>query len=276
MRMLLRLFSRLATLFTRKRSDLDLEAEMQSHLAMHIEDNLRSGMTPPQARREALMKLGGIEQTKELYRERRSLPWLETFLKDFRYSCRSLRKNPGFTTVAVLTLALGVSVNATMFSSVSAFLLRRPPGRDPDRVAVVSAVSAVPAFLSDAKRVSVPNYLAWRSANHVFTEMAAADPYRTVNLAPEGQPEAVAAAAVSLEYFRVLGVQPQFGRTFASGEDQPGRDHVVILSYDLWVRRYGSDPTIVTRTTRLNRSDYSVVGVMPESFQLLGFTPKLW
>src|SRR5215470_14306431 len=174
MRMLLRLFSRLATLFTRKGNDLDLEAEMQSHLAMHIEDNLRSGMTPPQARREALMKLGGVEQTKQLYRERRSLPWLETFLKDFRYSCRSLRKNPSFTIVAVLTLALGISVNATMFSLLSAFLLRKPPGRDPDRVAVVTSVTSAAAYHPDAFRVSAPNYLAWRTANHVFDEMAAA------------------------------------------------------------------------------------------------------
>src|SRR5262249_15459710 len=160
----------------------DLDAEMQSHLAMHIEDNLRAGMTPQQARRDALLKLGGLEQTKEMYRERRRLPFLETFLNDLRYSCRALRKNPGFTTVAVLTLALGVAVNATMFSLVSAFLLRRPPGRDPDRVAVISSVNPAHVFNADTSLISAPNYLAWREANHVFAEMAAADYSRTVNL----------------------------------------------------------------------------------------------
>jgi putative ABC transport system permease protein len=270
------LFFRLAAPFTRRSSEIDLDAEMQSHLDMHIEDNLRTGMSPQQARKEALMKLGGVEQTKEAYRERRGLPWLETFLKDFRYSCRALQKNPGFTTVAVLTLALGIAVNATMFSLVSAFLLRRPAGRDPERVAVVSSISATPTFLADAQRVSVPNYLVWSAANHVFTEMAATDPYRTVNMSSDHQPEAVNAAAVSLNYFRVLGVEPQFGRTFANGEDQPGRERVVILSHDLWVRRFGSDPSIITRTIRLNRSDYSVIGAMPETFQLMGFTNKLW
>src|SRR5437773_9248270 len=102
---------------------------------------------------------------------------METFVMDLRLSIRMLVKKPGFTAIAVLTLALGIAVNATVFSLVSAFLLRRPPGRDPERVAVVASVSAAPAFLSDARRVSAPNYLAWRAANHVFTEMAAADPY---------------------------------------------------------------------------------------------------
>src|SRR5262249_32268556 len=156
--------------------------------------------------------------------------FLETFLNDLRYSCRALRKNPGFTTVAVLTLALGVAVNATMFSLVSAFLLRRPPGRDPDRVAVISSVNPAHVFNADTSLISAPNYLAWREANHVFAEMAAADYSRTVNLSflnspaeagqatSSSQPEALWAAGVSLNYFRVLGVEPQIGRTFTSGE----------------------------------------------------------
>ena len=276
MKLLRRLLLRVAALFTRRSGEIDLEAEMQSHLAMHMEDNLRAGMAPQQARREALMKLGGVEQTKEAYRDRRNLPRLETFLKDLRFSCRSLRKNPGFTAVAVLTLALGIAVNATMFSLLSAFLLRRPPGRDPDRVAVVTSVTSASAYHPDTFRVSAPNYLAWRTANHVFDEMAAADNFRTANLFTGTQPEALRAAAVSPEYFRLLGVEPSLGRTFAAGEDQPGHDHVVILSQPLWERRFGSDPDIVERTIRINRTDYAVVGVMPASFQMLGYTPQLW
>ena len=199
-----------------------------------------------------------------------------TLRADLQLAFRLLAKKPGFTSIAVVTLALGIAVNATMFSMVSAFLLRHPPGRDPSRVTVVTSVNPAPGFLPDATPVSAPNYLAWRDANHVFADMAAADEYRTVSLTAQGQPEALRSAAVSPNYFSVLGVSPQLGRTFASGEDQPGRDHVVILSHELWERRFGSDPSIWKGTIRLNRENYAVVGVMPASFRLLGFTPQVW
>jgi putative ABC transport system permease protein len=233
-------------------------------------------MSAQEARREALMKLGGVAQTEERYRERRGLPIVEVLLQDLRFGARMLRKNPGFTAVAVVTLALGIAVNATMFSLVSAFLLRPPPGREPQRVVVVSSVNPNQAFQADAYPVSAPNYLAWRQANHVFADMAAADEYRTVNLTSQGQPEALRSAAVSPNYFRVLGVSPQLGRTFEAGEDQPGRDHVIVLSHDLWERQFGSDASLIGRTIRLNRENYTVIGVMPASFRLLGFPPQLW
>jgi len=267
---------RLWAMFRREARDTELSEELESHVQMHIEDNLRRGMNPQQARREALMKLGGVAQTEESYRERRGLPIVEVLLQDLRFGARMLRKNPGFTAVAVVTLALGIAVNATMFSLVSAFLLRRPPGREPQRVVVVSSVNPNQAFQADAYPVSAPNYLAWRQANHVFADMAAADEYRTVNLTSQGQPEALRSAAVSPNYFRVLGVSPQLGRTFEDGEDQPGRDHVIVLSHDLWERQFGSDASLIGRTIRLNRENYTVIGVMPASFRLLGFPPQLW
>src|SRR5499427_4683581 len=221
---------------------------------------------------------------------------MTVFRSDMRLALRIVSKNLGFTAVAVLTLALGIAVNATMFSLVSAFLLRRPAAADPDRVIVVSSVSPSGGFLPDANSVSLPNYLAWRVANDVFTDLAAADEFRTVNLVVPagtselaalgagssqsqsalGQPEAVRSAAVTPNYFRALGVSPQMGRTFADGEDQPGHEHVVVLSHDLWVRRFAADPTIVGRSVLLNREDYTVVGVMQKNFQLLGFIPQLW
>ena len=218
---------------------------------------------------------------------------MTTFRSDLQLALRLLTKKPGFTIVAVLTLALGIAVNATMFSMVSAFLLRRPAGRDPDRIVVISSVNPNPVFRPDTSPVSPPNYLAWREANDVFTEMAAADEYRTANLGGVGQlaagsqaapsdaavsaqPEALLSAAVSANYFRVLGVSTQLGRTFADGEDQPGRDRVVILSHDLWVRRFGSDSSVLGRSLRLNRENYAVVGVMPANFHLMGFTAQLW
>src|SRR5712675_877565 len=212
---------------------------------------------------------------------------METLRSDLRLAIRMLLKKPGFTAAAVITLALGIAVNATMFSMVSAFLLRRPPGREPERVAVVSSVNPAPGFQADANPVSAPNYFAWREANHAFAETAAADEYRTVSLSSQGatahgqssvasQPEALRSAAVSPNYFSVLGISPHLGRTFADGEDQQGRDHVAILSHELWERRFGSDASLIGRTVRLNRENYTVIGVMPPNFRLLGFTPQLW
>src|SRR5262249_30115147 len=221
---------------------------------------------------------------------------MTVFLFDMRLALRIVSKNLGFTAVAVLTLALGIAVNATMFSLFSAFLLRRPAPAAPDRVVVVSSVSPSGGFLPDANSVSPPNYLAWRQANDVFTDLAAADEFRIVNLvvaagASEwalaegralsqsgafGQPESVRSAAVTPRSFRVLGVPPQLGGTFADAEDQLGHDHVVVLSHDLWVRHFAADPAIVGRSVRLNREDYRVVGVMQKNFQLLGFIPQLW
>lgn len=214
---------------------------------------------------------------------------MQTFRADLRLAFRMLAKKPGFMVVAVLTLALGIAVNATMFSLVSAFLLRRPPVHDADRIVVVSSVNPNPVFNPDASPISAPNYLAWREASRVFADTAAADEYRTVNLTPalnqvEGsaragvatEPEVIRSAAVTSHYFNVLAVSAQFGRTFMEGEDQPGQSHVVVLSHDLWERRFGSDPAILGRTIRLNREDYTVIGVMPANFHLMGFIAQLW
>lgn len=197
-------------------------------------------------------------------------------LHDGRYVIRQLRKNPGFTSIAVITLTLGIAINATMFSLVSAILLRRPPGRDPDRIAVVTTIDPAGGFQADISAVSVPNYLAWRDSNSVFSEMAAADMYQTVGLTSGRLSEAVHSAAVSANFFSLLGSSAEKGRTFAPGEDQGGQDHVVVLSHSLWQRRFGADPSIVGRTIRLNRETYTVIGIMPGRFRMLGFTPELW
>src|SRR5437879_6071313 len=272
----------LKQLFSRHHQYNDLSEEIQAHLEEKIEDLVAGWMSRNKATYEARREFGSVRLTEEDSRTVWRWPSFEDFLMDLRYGLRMLRKDTGFTAVAVLTLALGIAVNATMFSLVSGFLLARPPGREPERVAAITSVNPAGGFLPDASAVSAPNYLAWRQANHVFEDMAAADVYRTVNLSPqyqstaEGQPEPLRDAAVSPNYFSVLGVSPQLGRTFSDGEDQPGRDHVAILSHELWERRFGSDASLIGRTIRLNRENYTVIGVMPASFSLLGFPHQLW
>ena len=270
-------FHRVTSIFRRKKLDRDLDAELAAHLDLATEENLQRGLSPEEARRQALIRFGGTQQAIEQHRDARGLPGLEVLIQDLRYAVRALFKNPGFTIAVVITLALGIAVNATMFSLVSAFLLRRPVVHEPDRVVVVTSINPARGFLPDSNPVSAPNYFAWREATDVFSDISAADEYRTVSLtAAQGKPEALPSAAVSANYFDVLGVAAHLGRTFSEGEDQPGRDHVVILSHELWERRFGSNPVLIDSTIRLNREDYVVIGVMPASFRLLGFTPQVW
>ena len=271
----------------RARMEREMEAELRFHIEGFAEDLVRSGVPRTEALRRARIEFGGVERAKEECREARGVSLFDGLTQDFLYAVRTLRKNSGFTAIAVLTLALGIAVNATMFGLVSAFLLRRPPGRDPSRVVVVSGINPAQSFQSDLNGVSAPNYLALREANHVFEEVAAADEYRTVSLTAQGgetsgqltstgRPEALRASAVTPNYFRVLGVSTQFGRTFAEGEDQPEHEHVAILSHELWERRFGSDPSLIGGTIRLNRENYAVIGVMPANFRMMGFVPQLW
>ena len=268
--------TRLRGLFKKELRERELSAEMESHLQLHIEDNLRAGMSPAQARREALMKLGGIEQTKENYRERRGLPLLEVFLQDIRFGTRMLRKNPGFTLAAVLTLALGISANATIFSFVNAVLYKRPPVYDPDRVLVVYGTSAARAWGANLNPVSAPNYFNWKLENPVFSDLAASEPYVSVNLTGNGEPERVSANRATANYFAVLGVTPFLGRTFAAGEDQPGHDRVVLLDFRFWEQKFGSNPNIIGKSIRLNGEEHTIIGVLPQRFQILSFRSQVW
>jgi hypothetical protein len=245
---------RLAALFQRSQINADVDEELRSHIHHRADDLERSGLPRGEAERRARIEFGGQVRYKEECREAMGTHFFDTLLQDLRIGTRMLRRAPGLTVIAVLTLALGIAVNATMFALVSAFLLAHPPGREPDRVAVVTSVDPAPVFQGDVTPVSAPNYFAWRAANHVFEDVAAADEGRTVSLTSSGQsgttrdstgagqPEMLPSAAVTPNYFNVLGVAPQLGRAFAAGEDRLGQDHVVILSHDLWVRRFGLRP----------------------------------
>src|SRR5580700_5467679 len=229
---------RLLGLFHKGRSERDLSDEMENHLALEIQDKLRSGMSPEEARRQALVKLGGMEQAKELYRDRKSIPILETTLRDLGYSLRTLRKSPGFALTAVITLALGVAVNTTIFGMVSPILLRKPPVSNADCVVTVSSINKTsPQALSG---VSVPDFIAWRQQVHSLRDLAAATS-GDVTLSGGTEPQRVAALNVTANYFQAMDVPAAMGRTFLPGEDEAGHEHTVVLSHKLWQSRFNFD-----------------------------------
>jgi predicted permease len=270
-------FLRVSGLFHKERRDRELDAELESHLQMHVEDNLRAGMTPDEARRQALIKLGGVEPTKEKYRERRGLPIIETTLQDVRFGFRVLVANPGVTVVAIVTLALAIGVNTTIFSAANGFLLRKPPVPDPDRLMVISSINpAKDAYAPDRAAVSALDYLDWSAQATSFTELAASDS-DDFTVSGDSAPQRSLGARVSPNYFHVLGVTPALGRGIHPDENQPGRDGVVILSDELWQERFGGDPNVLGRTIKVNGNRSTIIGVMPRTFRLWSqFQAELW
>jgi predicted permease len=261
---------RFASLFDKRRKDQELQDEMESHIQMHTEDNLQLGMTPEEARRQAMIKFGGMESTKEAFRDQRGLPLLETLWQDLRYGARMLRKNPGFTTVAVLTLALGIGVNTSMFSALQTMLARPLPY--PDAGNLVQVFQTSPHSRREPHH-SVANFLDYRALNPDFEFVAAMDA-KPFNLSEPGQPpERVQGLQVSADFFPLLGIHPALGRVFTAEEDRPGRNNVVILDYGFWLRRFVGDTNIIGRVIRLDGESVTVVGVMPSRFhdvQLMG------
>lgn len=262
MRRLREWMARLGGLFNKSRQDWELEAEIESHLQLHIEDNLRSGMTPDEARRQAMLQFGGIESAKEAYRDQRGLPVLEAFFQDIRFGVRQLRQNPGFTAVAVLTLALGIGVNTAIFSVVDAVLLR--PLAYPDSGQLVSLSERGPDWSGGS--LSYPNFADWRSQQSVF-ETFGAYTVNSFTLTGAAEPVRLTGALVSADVFAALRTQPEIGRVFREEEDRPGAPSVAVISHALWRNRFGSDAGIVNRTINLGGVSYAVLGVMPAGFE---------
>ena len=267
MRKLREFVQRFGGLFNKQRKDRELDDEIESHLQLHIEDNLRLGMTPEEARREAMITLGGIESTKEAYRDQRGLPFLETFFRDLRYGARMLFKNPGFTAVAVLTLALGIGANTAIFSIVNGVILKPLPFREPDRLVTV--------WERDLHRnveqefVTPPNYADWKEQNRVFDQMAYWNGVESVNLVMREGVEKARRACAESSLFSILRAVPLLGRSFLPEEDQLQGNRVAILSYDLWQRRFAGNSNVLGQSFTLgahNGRDYTVIGVMPPGF----------
>ena len=198
---------------------------------------------------------------------------METLLKDVRYAVRGLVKRPGFTIIALITLALGIGANTAIFSVVNAVLLRPLPFRDPEQLVIVWEDATFAGFPLNTPAPA--NYVDWKTQNQSFTDMAATAE-TSFNITGDGDPERVTAYSVTANFFPVLGVQPLLGRGFLPEEDRPGANKVVVLSYKLWQTRYGGDPQIINRDIQLNGEKHSVVGVMPASFQFLESYVRMW
>jgi putative ABC transport system permease protein len=254
---------RIAGLFKRQKHDHEFAAEVQSHLQLHIEDNLRVGMNAADARREALMKLGGVEQTKEIYRERRGLPLLETFWEDLRYAARMLRNNPGFTVVATLTLALGIGANTAIFSIVNAVVLRPLPYKDSSRMVTFhTKTSMFPSF-------TLPlTWPAFQEVRSQATPLEEATAYWETDrtLTGRDQPEVLPVTAVSTGFFEELGASADQGRLLSDQDHQPGQDRVAVISNALWRTRFANDPKVVGQQLILDKEIYTVVGVAAKGF----------
>ncbi|HEX8290318.1 MAG TPA: ABC transporter permease [Pyrinomonadaceae bacterium] len=249
--------ARLAGLAGRDECDRELAEELETHLQFQTEENLRAGMSPQEARRRALVKLGGAAQAREECRRRRGLPVLEDLWQDIRYGARMLMKKPGFTFVAVLTLGLGVGANTAIFSVVNALVLRPLPYAEPDRLVMVSA---------GGREASPADFFDWQAQSRTLDDLSALS-YWNANLGGVEAPERIQGFLVTAGLFPMLGVRPMMGRTFTPEEMRKENDGVVVLSYEVWRRVLGSDRSVLGKTLTINARQRTVVGVMPPGFQ---------
>ncbi len=259
-------FVRIGGLFKKEVRDHEFSAELEANLQLHIEDNLRAGMSQAQARREAVMKLGGLEQTKEAYRERMGLPMLETFLQDFRFAARMLRKNPGVTMIVVLTLALGVGANTAIFGLVNGLLLQRLPVPAAEQIVALAIQSGSSSL--GALGFSYPQFVEFREQTAPNCEVFGSATACRLNFTAEGHSDTLTIGGVSSNYFSALGVKPALGRLVLPGEgEHPGEPAILVLSYSFWQRRFGGDPQVIGKQARVGGKPATIVGVMEKEFR---------
>jgi predicted permease len=264
---------RVKTLWKRPQLDRDLDDELAFHLSMRESKNRAAGLAAAEARYAAHRQFGNTMRVKERNREMWTFFWLETWWPDLRYGIRTLRKNPGFTMTAVLTLALGIGANTAIFSVVDAVLLRPLPFPASDRL--VRIWESEPREGTFRNVVNGLNFLDWREQNRSFESMAAISD-ATVNLKIDGEPLAAQGLAVSPEFFSVLRVTPYLGRTFTAEDGIPGRDNNAILSYEFWQKQYGGRSDIIGKKLEVSGPAVEIVGVMPEGFSLPNNKTEIW
>jgi len=272
------LFSKLSQLWRRMlfymrrdRFDRELEEEMRFHLEMRAQENAEAGMEPEEASYAAQRQFGNQTLLQEVSRDMWNFRSLETLAQDLRYGARIMVKNPGFTAVAVLTLALGIGANTAVFSVINTMLLRPLPFPESERLALVW--DDRPLVNYPQMPLSLPNFLDVREQCHSCAEMSAWSWHGSFNLSGGAEPEKVQYAVVSANLFSVLGVQPMLGRNFRPEEDKPGDARAIIISHSLWQKRFSANPNFIGQTVTLDGRTFEVCGVLPASFRFVSF-PK--
>lgn len=263
----------LKSLFRRRELDQDLDEEIRSHLDLITDQKIAEGLTPEKARRAARIELGGVEQVKEKVRDARTGAWLETLLQDLRFGLRMLRKNPGFTIIAVVTLALGIGANTAIFSVVNVVLFRPLPIPDSDRV--VALHDHLPAANLPRVGVSAPQFRDYSAYTNVF-ESTALLRDKNFNLATGGRTQVSRAKRVTASLFPLLGIRPVLGRTFISAEDMNPNAHVTVLSTSLWEALFGGDPRALGKSVWLDGIQYRIIGILPPSMARVDPVSRLW
>ena len=276
------LFLRLLGLLRGQSVVRDVDAELASHIDLHVADFVRAGMSEDEARRRALVALGGMAQTRERYRERSRVQWMDELSQDVKFATRVLLKDRGFTLAVVAVLALGIGANTAIFSVVDALVLKPLPFFEPDRLMVIWEDATGVGFPKNTPATG--NYFSWKERNRTFSDMAATRS-ATANLTVGGPPEFVMGRRVTANFFDVLGVRPMLGRTFTEEDDRTGAP-VTIISYGLWQRRYRGSTDAVGQTIVMNGQRRTIIGVMPRGFVFrdrerdfwspMAFTPEDW
>src|SRR6201988_4160766 len=254
------LIDRLYALVRRDAVLSDIEEELRSHIEMETEANREIGMSQDDARLSAVKSFGNVGRIKDMAYEVRGGGFIETFWQDLSYSVRMLLKNPGFTLIAVLTLALGIGANTAIFSIVNAVLLRPLPYQNPEQLVIIGEGVAKGS-------VSYPNFVDWKDERRVFADTSAVRSNESFNFTGSGEPERLQGRLVSASFLSTLGIKPLLGRDFLAQDDRLGAAQTVILSYGFWSRRFGNDQSIVGKQITLNNQSFTVIGITPPDFQ---------
>ena len=266
--MLSRLMTALRTLFRRTQAEHELDEELRYHIERQTEQNIRLGMNPEEARYAAQKAFGGVEQAKERSRDARGVRWIEEIWQDLRYGARMLMKQPGFTLVAVITLALGIGANTAIFSVVNAVLINPLPYPDGDRLMTIYTSHDKPPGMLRTHSITPADFVAWRAQQKSFGEMFAfTGSY--ARLTGTKETAFIPGFAVTSRFFETLGVKPVLGRGFLPEEEIPGRPKVVVISQSIWRSHLDTDPNVVGKTLRFNDADYTVIGVLPPDFKFI-------
>ncbi len=269
------LFSRLRALVRTRRRDTDLDEEIETHLTLLADEQMRRGVPPADARAAAKAAFGGVAQIKETYRGQRGLPFLETLIQDLRFGIRILWRNPGFTAVVVLTLGLGIGANTAIFSVVDALLLRQLPVARPQELVRLSSISP----RNTDTNFSYSAFQQFRAGSARVADVMAANATRSIRATVDGEVEVLNRKMVSGNYFSVLGVPSVAGRTFTAGDDDFGATTpVAVLSYRYWARRFGQDGRAMGRTITIAATVFTIVGVAATDFrsETVGELPDVW